>query len=294
MKRAGQEANQDATAVKQPFSLPVISVPKGGGAIRSIGEKFGANPVTGTATLSVPIFTTPSRANLYPQLSLAYDSGAGSGPFGVGWHLSVPAITRKTDKGLPRYQDDADSDVFLLSDAEDLVPAWKLTSTGWMKDAFPATLNGTPFTVQRYRPRVEGLFARIERWRNNATGESFWQSVSKDNVTSLYGTSPHSRIADPDDASRVFTWLLDTSYDDKGSVIVYEYKPEDGANVPPALHEQHRQIAANRYLKYIPTTPLSLALCLSALTMCEIRLVITPLDPGYKGETLLNRIRMQG
>jgi len=43
-----------------------------------------------------------------------------------------------------------------------------------------------------------------------------------------------------------------------------------------------------------PTTPLSLALCLSALTMCEIRLVITPLDPGYKGEALLNRIRMQG
>jgi len=43
----------------------------------------------------------------------------------------------------------------------------------------------------------------------------------------------------------------------------------------------------------IPTTPLSLALCLSALTMREIRLVITPLDPGHEGEALLNRIRMQ-
>ena len=45
---------------------------------------------------------------------------------------------------------------------------------------------------------------------------------------------------------------------------------------------------------YIPTTPLSLALCLSALTMCEICLVIAPLDPGHEGEALLNRIRMQG
>ena len=44
----------------------------------------------------------------------------------------------------------------------------------------------------------------------------------------------------------------------------------------------------------IPTTPLSLALCLSALTMREIRLVIAPLDPGHEGEALLNRIRMQG
>jgi hypothetical protein len=44
----------------------------------------------------------------------------------------------------------------------------------------------------------------------------------------------------------------------------------------------------------IPTTPLSLALCFSALTMGKIRLVIAPLDPGHKGEALLNRIRMEG
>ena len=41
-----------------------------------------------------------------------------------------------------------------------------------------------------------------------------------------------------------------------------------------------------------PTTPLSLPLCFSAFTMCKIRLVIAPLDPGHKGEALLNRIRM--
>jgi len=43
-----------------------------------------------------------------------------------------------------------------------------------------------------------------------------------------------------------------------------------------------------------PTTPLSSALRFSALTMREIRLVMAPLDPGHKGEALLNRIRMQG
>lgn len=32
--------------------LPSISLPKGGGAIRGIGEKFAANPVTGTGSLT--------------------------------------------------------------------------------------------------------------------------------------------------------------------------------------------------------------------------------------------------
>src|SRR5437016_3570559 len=101
---------------------PSMYLPKGGGAIRSMGEKFAANPVTGTGSMSVPIATSPSRSGFGPQLSLSYDSGSGNGPFGFGWSLSLPAITRKTDKGLPRYQDADESDVYVLSGAEDLVP----------------------------------------------------------------------------------------------------------------------------------------------------------------------------
>ena len=102
-------------------ALPAISLPKGGGAIRGIGEKFGANPVTGTGSMSVPIMTRPGRAGFGPQLSLSYDSGSGNGPFGLGWNLTLPEVTRKTDKGLPQYFDGEESDVF-LSAAEDLVP----------------------------------------------------------------------------------------------------------------------------------------------------------------------------
>ena len=101
---------------------PAITTPKGGGAIHGMGEKFSANPVAGTGSMTVPIATSPGRSGIGPTLSLTYDSGAGNGPFGLGWQLSVPAITRKTDKGLPRYLDTIESDVFLLSGAEDLVP----------------------------------------------------------------------------------------------------------------------------------------------------------------------------
>ena len=93
-------ANKEPTGNTSP-SPPPISLPKGGGAIRGMGEKFSANPVTGTGSLSVPVYTSPGRSGFGPQLSLSYDSGAGKGPFGWGWSLSIPSVTRKTDKGLP-------------------------------------------------------------------------------------------------------------------------------------------------------------------------------------------------
>jgi hypothetical protein len=83
---------------------PTVSLAKGGGALRGMGEKFDANPVTGTGSMSVPIATCPGRSGFGPQLSLSYDSGAGNGPFGFGWSLSIPAITRKNDDFLAGNQ----------------------------------------------------------------------------------------------------------------------------------------------------------------------------------------------
>jgi len=78
-----------------------------------------------------------SRSGFGPLLSLGYDSGSGNGPFGFGWSLSLPAITRKTDNGLPLYRDAEESDVFILSGAEDLVPvlgeSGGLNSPQWRK-----------------------------------------------------------------------------------------------------------------------------------------------------------------
>src|SRR5215831_7943365 len=98
---------------RSQFSAPSISLPKGGGAVRGIGEKFAANPVTGTGSMTVPIAVSPGRSGFGPQLALSYDSGAGTGPFGLGWSLSLPSISRRTDKGLPRYYDAEESDIFI-------------------------------------------------------------------------------------------------------------------------------------------------------------------------------------
>ena len=202
-----QGQSKEAGSNGAPFRAPAIALPKGGGAIRGIGEKFAANPVTGTGSMTVPIATSPGRSGFGPQLSLSYDSGAGNEPFGFGWGLSLPAITRKTDKGLPKYQDAEESDVFILSGAEDLVPVLVQKGEKWEREEVPPrTVGGKTYRIQRYRPRIEGLFARIERWTNQDEPEDiFWRSISKDNITTWYGKTPESRIADPADPTRVFS-----------------------------------------------------------------------------------------
>jgi RHS repeat-associated protein len=230
---------------------PAITLPKGGGAIRGMGEKFSANPATGTGSLSVPIYTSPGRSGFGPELSLSYDSGTGNGPFGFGWSLSVPSITRKTDRGLPEYRDAEESDVYLLSGAEDMVPVLQPDGS-----RFEDTTTAPGYTIHRYRPRIEGLFARIERWTRQSDDDVHWRSISRDNILTLYGKDQNSRIADPADPRRIFTWLLCETRDDKGNAILYEYKPEDGAGVDlTRAHERNRgdrddpRRKANRYLK---------------------------------------------
>src|SRR4051812_4779631 len=163
--RSSAAASGPDSPERAAFTAPAIALPKGGGAIRGIGEKFAANPVTGSGTQSVSVPTSPGRSGFGPQLELTYDSGAGNGPFGFGWSLSIPAITRKTANGLPRYLDDVDSDVFILSGAEDLVPVYRQDANGrWIVDpAGPHVVHeeeSQGYRIRRYRPRVEGLFAR--------------------------------------------------------------------------------------------------------------------------------------
>jgi hypothetical protein len=228
------EKTPPTSEAKSELTGPTISLPKGGGAIRGIGEKFAANPVTGTGSISVPIATSPGRSGFGPQLSLSYDSSAGNGLFGFGWGLSVPSIVRKTDKGLPQYFDIDDSDVFVLSGAEDLVPVLVRNARGnWERERLPArTVAGASYRVDRYRPRIEGLFARIECWTDtDDPTEVFWRSISKDNITTWYGKTAASRIADPNEPSHIFSWMISQSHDDKGNVIVYAYTPEDSAKI---------------------------------------------------------------
>lgn len=177
----------------------LISLPQGGGALRGIGETFGPDPQTGTANLTVPIVVPPGRQGLAPRLDLAYSSGSGNGFFGLGWALAVPGISRKTSSGVPVYDDNTDT--FILSGSEDLVPVEELAGIG-----------------TRYRPRTEGLFASVVHHRDVASGQNYWDVASKDGLVSRYSTRrpagaastwrDPAALADPGDLSHIFSWKL--------------------------------------------------------------------------------------
>jgi RHS repeat-associated protein len=250
------DAEGKASTSRKTVATPNISLPKGGGALKGISEKFATNPVTGTASLKIPLPACTTRSSFSPQLTLSYDSGSGNSPFGLGWSVGVPAITRKSDKGLPRYKDAVGSDTFMLLESEDLVPSEKKNLSGsWDRDAFDTTIAAITYSVERYRPRVEGLFARIEKIVVQGEPGSYWKVTTKDNVVTVFGRTPAARISDPEDDNRVYKWLAEWSWDDKGNCLNYTYKPEDLVNVPLAINERNRLSGlapfSNQYLKEI-------------------------------------------
>ena len=222
-------------ADKSPHARASISLPKGGGAIRGIGETFQPNLFSGTGNFSVPIFTSPGRNGFGPTLTLQYSTGNGNGPFGLGWQLSIPRVTRKTEKGLPTYTED---DVFVMSGAEDLVPHLRQVTNEPPRWEHLFEERGD-YVISVYRPRTEGQFVRIEKWVHR-NGEVHWRAITPQNVTSIYGRTPRARTAEQGRADHVFEWLLEETFDARGNHILYEYVQEDPALILPGLHEQNR------------------------------------------------------
>lgn len=209
----------------------VISLPKGGGSLQGMGEKFSPDLHTGTGNFTIPIALPSGRNGFQPQLDLVYSTGNGNGPFGLGWNLSIPGVSRKTSKGVPRY--DEAKDVFILSGAEDLVPTKK------------------EGTITYYRPRTEGLFAEI-LYHRDATN-SYWEVRSKDGLKSFYGTEESfgndpATIANPSVRTNVFAWKLTRTEDPFGNLIEYEYERDSAQDGPH--HWDQLYLRRIRYVNY--------------------------------------------
>jgi RHS repeat-associated protein len=243
---------------KSGTSEQIISLPKGGGAMHGIGEKFSPDLHTGTGNFTVPIALPPGRNGFQPQLNLIYSTGNGNGFFGLGWGLSIPGVSRKTWKGVPRYQDADQSDAFILSGAEDLVQIRPPQET----KAPAATTTRTA-----YRPRTEDLFARIEHCHvihtpphTPAWVEDYWEVRSKDGLVSYYGavdrsdpTLPDSAVlANPDRLEHIFAWKLTLTKDPFGNRIEYIYERErtDQADEQRSHHSDQPRLKQIRYADY--------------------------------------------
>ena len=94
---------------------------------------------------------------------------------------------------------------------------------------------------------------RIERCTEPDTGNTYWRTISRDNVTRVYGQTEDGRISDPTHPQRIAQWLLQEERDSRGHRIRYVYKREDLAGVlVDSLSERHRLAAPNRQAQMHP------------------------------------------
>jgi len=226
-------------ASKSKIEAPQVYLPKGGGAIKGMGESFAPQAFSGSAGFSLALPGATARG-FTPSLSIGYASSAGNGIFGLGFHLPISSITRKTSKNLPHYDDtdafDSDEGELVLLLDQNLKPV-----------VCQKEYQGLVYRVTQYRPRLEGSYSEIQHWVSLADGQSFWQVRSSADHVEYYGLSPASRIVDPADPARIFQWLIDEAHDDHGNVIRYHYKAEDGVNIPDSIHEAGRNHTTQRY-----------------------------------------------
>lgn len=209
-------------------------------SIATIGKSWGSVGPTGAASFELPI--PLSIADVWsPTLALSYSSQSGNGSFGIGWNLlGVGQISRRTNKGVPRY---TDHDEIIGHDGEVWMP--ELNDDGELHFREESIYNGAPIgshRVVRYWPRIESDFALRERWTKVEDASVFWLIHGADGSLHLYGKTAASRRADPDDPQRISVWLLCESMNARGHHIYYEYKADDQDTDP--LHDYRAQ----RYL----------------------------------------------
>ncbi|MCG8576498.1 MAG: hypothetical protein MI810_16550 [Flavobacteriales bacterium] len=223
-----------------------LNLPKGGGAIKSLGESFSPNLYSGTSSFSIPIPLSEARS-LTPDLDIAYNSANGNGIFGLGFSLSIGQINRKTNRTIPRYNSE---DVFLLNGVE-LVPKltekngdWKLAEPILKKE------EGVEYVITEYLLRTEGSFSKIQSWSNTKNKDQHWRITSADGTEFYYGLNTNNRITHPEN-NHIFSWLLHTVKDRHGNEMRYHYKAENTDGIRKGIHEQNRFHEGNRYIKEI-------------------------------------------
>lgn len=198
-----------------------ISLPKGGGAVPDQSETFKVDQLRGTVSYSIPIVLPKARGKLRPNVDLRYSSDAGFGSIGLGWSIGIPSVQRRTDAGVPTYNDDEDVFTFLGEE---------LLRTG----------------AGEYRARIEQNFRRITRSSDG------WQVRDRNGNLYVLGETPDSRLYNPAAPSQILAWMIERMEDTHGNIVRYSYRRDLQTVSPaPAISFQAAQLYLDR-VEYNP------------------------------------------
>ena len=131
----------------------------------------------GTATIHYPITLPQGRNGMQPNLNISYNSEGGNGLLGIGWDMQLPAITVDSKWGVPRYDDDYETECYSYN-GQELLP-----SPHYLAQWESRNMTGN----KRFRPRTEGGFDSIVRYGNNPA-EYYWIVWDKSGKKYYYGS----------------------------------------------------------------------------------------------------------
>ena len=167
----------------------------------------------GTANISYPLEIPQGRAGMQPNLALTYSSSGGDGWLGVGWDIAVPAITLDTRWGVPRYNPDKETEIYLL-DGEQLITVDTAGEERPMPHRTNQQTDRLPDGTQFYARTGDAHDSIIRH--GNSPKNYWWEVVDRNGVTHYYGRyryyptpvlphkDPHPIIFPPDDG-RLFS-----------------------------------------------------------------------------------------
>lgn len=188
---------------------------------------------SGTANLSYPIEIPAGRQGMQPNLALTYSSGGGNGWLGVGWDISIPSITVETRWGVPRYDQQKESEVYVY-EGEQLVTK---DGNGNFREMPHRTKNWTnrhdldQDSVEQFFPRKNEAFDSIVR-HGNGPSNYWWTVTHKNGVTDYYGkyasdngvnNSCVLRVGADNTSGAIGHWALAESVDPFGNSVRYYY-----------------------------------------------------------------------
>ncbi|AMB84426.1 toxin [Pseudomonas agarici] len=218
---------------QQPLTITPPSLPKGGGAIHSIGKGWGSVGALGGASFDIALPISAGRG-FAPSLALVYSSLAGNSEFGLGWSVPLGHVARRTSKGVPRYDEE---DAIVGPGEVEWLPERHADGTV-RRDRVSHYQDrdlARTYEVTRHFPRVEGAFDLIEHWRVGVTDPGFWLVHGADGSLHLYGKRTQAQVGAP--PGGVAQWLLEESVSAHGEHILYEYRAEDASGlmsgIPP-------------------------------------------------------------
>ena len=182
-----------------------VSLPEGPGSLEGVGENISMNANMGSMSYEVMVELPEGFAGMTPDLTLRYNSGAGSSVVGMGWSFQQPSIERMTYRGLPEY--DLDDD-FCADGGTQLVRIPNVTPPTW-------------------RARYEGGFVRY-RWHEAGDGaDGYWTAEYPDGRVGYFGadaTGETVTAARVEGERGTFRYHLVEMVDVYGHAVRYSYR----------------------------------------------------------------------